>query len=301
MSEAAVEATPEATPTPVEAVPEPTPTPSTFDTMVGSLPEDLRTAPIWDEYKERGFEGLAKDHLNLQSVLGSTERVNLPNADSPPEAWANYREKMGIPENAGAYDLGEFAPPEGLPWDDGRVSKLAEAAHAANLSNEQWQALVNADAAYQSEQWQAQAADLQSRMGEATEALKAKYGDTFDARMELAEQYGLEKWGDDFQKLMNVDVPGMGRLGNIPQMVEMLMDLGQETKAEDTLEKGDTSGNPFAGLTPASAQQRIEELNATHRELLTSNDAARKGEREAVQRQLDTLYKIAWPGTGNLY
>lgn len=181
-------------PAPAAGAPQPTPPtkpPESQAPWWESLPEGLRLESI---KKFHGPDDLAKSYVELEKKLGQRPQgLVVPNEQSTPEQWAEYRKALGIPEAPEQYELHEFDPAkfEQYPLDDARLNAARQWAHEQGLSGKQFDALVKFDAQYHAQLVQ------QSRQQEqqATAKLRQEWGDEYDARLqqvaEVAQRTGL--------------------------------------------------------------------------------------------------------------
>ena len=72
-------------------------------------------------------DDLAKEHVNLQSLLGR-KGVIVPNQDDSPDIWSKYRSENNIPESFDKYNLEGFQKPEDT-WDENFQARMAEVSH----------------------------------------------------------------------------------------------------------------------------------------------------------------------------
>ena len=88
-------------------------------------------------------DGLAMSYLNLQSKIGSREEggVKLPTAESTPAELSEYREKIGVPKEAGDYKW--EGQPEGTELDTEILTERNAKMHAMNISQEQYSELMS--------------------------------------------------------------------------------------------------------------------------------------------------------------
>lgn len=198
--------------------------------------------------------------------------VAIPGADATPEEVTAYREKIGVPKEAGGYEL---ANPEGFPengfvdtelWDRAKV-----AAHKAGIPAAAMQELyadmmnfgVERQASYETEHT--------DRMNAATDALASKWGpadgDLFKRNVELTDRSIRELGGDELrQALVESGVlTAEGAVLNVP-VVEALQKVGASLFAEDSLYGGVSADrNPFKAETlDLTEQGRILKSNPQH-------------------------------------
>lgn len=132
----------------------------TPDAPTGEPTPELKSL-VPNDYQDKGWYGDMKDNPadffkhydEMQSSFGS--RVKLPDADSTPEEWGKFHDKMGRPESADKYNYGEV--PEGVEINAEMQGKFGELAYELGLSDTQAQKLMEFDV--QRAQSQAEKAD----------------------------------------------------------------------------------------------------------------------------------------------
>lgn len=141
--------------------------------------------------KYKSPEGLLKGAANLISFAGKkVEGVIVPNEGSTEQEIAEYRQAIGVPESATAYDLQPENLPEGMGWDEGLAESWQSAFHEAGISQEQAQKLSQAYSDITNNQLtQAnQTLQLQSEgeMEQQRAEMKKQWGDKYDTNLQNA-------------------------------------------------------------------------------------------------------------------
>lgn len=230
-----------------------------------SISEDLRSDSSLADIKD--VESLAKSYINGQKMLGSSVRI--PSEDASAEAKDSFYKslenvqgvaridsedksdlynKLGRPESAEDYKINT---PEGIELNNDRLSKYAEAAHKAGLSNTQFNDLVQVQLA--EAQAEAEAATASFEAGE--KSLKEAWGKAYEGRIEEARAAANtlgEKNPEAMQALLNSEA------ANNPVVMQAFYELAQAMKESGALSP--TSSGNAGGLTPDEAQAQIEEI-----------------------------------------
>lgn len=297
MSEAvaAPEAAPEAPETPAEPTPglgRETPTPETpmpgfpaWDSVKGALAPELRDQPVLATIKD--LPDLVTRFVHAERLVGG-EKIHRPTEKSPPQDWDRFYNALGRPENADGYDLGDFAPPEGLPWDEGLQKSLLPELHKAGLTNQQVNAVVRSYAEKQAESLAAQQQQQTEQMQTLERELKQKYGQAYESKVSLANRLFARMFGDRYQEMAQVKLADGHTLGNHPVFIEAFL-AAAEALGEDKLVG---QGEVPAILEPATAQERAREFEQQHHKALTDK---KHPEHLIRNREWDALYRQAYP------
>jgi hypothetical protein len=215
----------------------PNPTPSDWRT---GLPTDLRAHPALQHVKD--IAGLAKEHVNLQGLIGR-KGVIPPSDRDGPEHWDRFYNTLGRPPAPDGY---EFKKPDGLSdYSDELASWFRQAAHKAGLPAKAASALHDA--------FVARAMEGSRRAGiehaEATQSieseLQAEWGSGYDRKLEMARR-AARAYGDE-RTLTALE----SKLGGA-ELVRMFARIG-ESAAEDTL-----AGETRRSFAPAADEAKSE-------------------------------------------
>lgn len=142
--------------------------------------------------QQKGFKNpaaLAEAYMNAERAI-SSRSFEVPKTDDQ-ASWAKINTARGVPESADKYDLGELAKtmnPEALkPW--------TQVFHKLGIPNAAASELITAVSAQaaQAEAQRAQAFAQESQRE--AEAVKTKWGDSYDANLDLARR-GTTKLGE---------------------------------------------------------------------------------------------------------
>lgn len=225
----------------------------------------------WKDPKE-----LADGYRNLEKLLGG-EKMPMPKGADDKDGWNRVYDALGRPKTAEEYKL---PVPEG---DNGEFAKVASGKfHELGLSAAQAQGLAewwNATQAQNMQNFQAQSnAKIESDL----QSLKSEWGAAYDENVEFGRRAARE-YGLDQDKLSKIE----SALGTA-EMIKLMAQIGR-AQGEAKFVDGENKGNTF-GMTPAAAQQRIEQLRAdrdwTSKYLAGNADAT---------NELARLMKLAYP------
>lgn len=252
-----------------------------------SLPDDLRANPTLAPHPD--VASLAKEHINLQSLIGK-KGVIPPGEKDPPEAWDRFYNQLGRPESPDKYDLNGFKPPEGLPWQPEVQSAMLKEMHAAGLSNKQAARVLAKYAEMQGAQWN----DLNGKIGQSVEqntvALKKDWGAAYDAKVDVANRAFAFAAGDQMEAFRQVKLADGTYAGDNPLFVRMFAKIG-EAMSEDTL-KG--SGGRRMSMTPDEAKGEIARMEGD-KEIAAKMADRNHPEYGALNAKRNALYASAYP------
>lgn len=231
-----------------------------------ALPENIRG---WDETKNSDSpEAFWKQVENQRSMVGRS--VQIPTGDatdedrekffgrmkqhfpeitkapdySDPEATAQMRRDMGMPEKSESYIPPEFEIPEGVPFDESAYEVFKTAAHDAGLTQDQYKSIVGTAM----EANILKATEATTQFNDSMGVLKKEWGAGFDEKSAEAEKVRSEFF--DF-----IPADGMNA-ESLRAMSKIAAQFGAEnpslTATADQVRRG--------SLTPAEAKQRAAEI-----------------------------------------
>jgi hypothetical protein len=143
------------------------------------------TTRAWAEAKglqNGNFENVVNSYHNLEKMVGADKAgrtVTLLGDDATQEQKNEFYGKLGRPDAAENYTLGL---PEG-ETDGTRLEMMRNAAHDIGISDAQFTALAQADAAYISAMGQGHADNLAVGAAEAEATLRSEWGAAFDLKV----------------------------------------------------------------------------------------------------------------------
>ena len=130
---------------------------------------------------------LGKAYLELEPLIAA-KGIIPPKDGAPPEAIDAFHRALGRPDTVKDYDLGDFKPPEGLPWNEAVQGSMMQAMFDEGLNSGQVQRIIGkyaesqhgAYTEYLGKQDTDSAADLK--------ALRMGWGSNADKNMDLAQR-----------------------------------------------------------------------------------------------------------------
>lgn len=246
---------PDALPTPNDAVDPSAAGPAGDESWRAALPDELREAEALARFDD--VAALAREHVHLQSLIGRKGLIP-PGDDASPEERAAFFTALGRPASPEAYDLGDFAPPDDVPWNDALQAAMLGEMHAAGLTDGQARALLESYAGMQGaavSQARAEQAEASER---ALEALQAEWGARCDARLDLAGRAFRAAFGDDYDDIAGLELAGGGRVGDHPAFVRAFATLGERMAEPELVGAAPSPRAP----SPQSAQHHLTSLEA---------------------------------------
>lgn len=253
---------------------------------------DGAAKPWWDGMPEnlsglvqtKGWKDPAaavESYANLEKLVG-TDRLAIPKDDADHANWDKVYNRLGRPDRPEGYGL---KAPEGA--DPAFAKAASEVMHKAGLSAKQAQAL----AGWWGEQQAAALKGFTDQRAKAAEtdmaALKAEWGQTYDAEIEGARR-AARAYGLDEAKLTKIE----DALGT----AELLRLFAKIGKAQGEHAPADGAGSGGFGMTPAAAKAEIAALKVDAAFNAAYLDGSHVGHKDAVAR-MERLHKAAFPET----
>lgn len=178
------------------------------------------------------FEGVNNVTELAEGLLAKQKALVLPN--NPSEAdLAAYREARGVPESADGY---EFEESLGLGEED--ISLVRRVAHENNSTAQEATTLASALAEKNKAFSESVESERTQMISETKEYLKKTYGESAEAKMNLAKSVVKRFGGEEHLKFLEES-----SLGNHKSHVEMMIKFA-EAISEDTLDDGGSGPAP---------------------------------------------------------
>jgi hypothetical protein len=285
-----------AAPEPGTPAPEPVaPIVSDWTTLRTSLPTDLRDHPSLGQYGEgdapSGFAGLVKDHLEVQKLVGG-DKVTKPGADADIQDYARFYKELGRPDGDGSsYDLGDFAPPEGVPWDNDLQAGLMQDLYDSGASEEMANKLLRKYTDRTAGAYKDISFQLQEHRAEAQAALKTEWGAGYDANHELAERVFATAFGEEVDGVAQMELTDGTMVGDNPVFIRGMYEIAKRMEEGSFIEG---LAPKSLSLTPDAAQAEIDamERDPIQTKILTTQSHP---ENKALRAKANALYKAANP------
>ena len=254
--------------------------------FLAGLPEDLRAERSLAAI--RSVEDMARAYVSAQKLVG-LDRLPLPGADSPKEAWDVVYARLGRPDTPDGY---AFAYPDGI--DQERVGgdlvalfqQAAPELHALGVTKTQAAGLFKLQAELTAAQQAAAEQALTDRFAADDTALKTEWGAAYDRNLALARRGARELGGADELGALEAQI-GAGRL------IRICHRLG-ELLGEDKLVGGGAASGGGMILTPDQARQEIAARQRDADWTKAYFDKAHPGHKQAVA-EMARLHRFAYP------
>jgi hypothetical protein len=237
------------------------------------LPEALREEKSLKNIKT--LEHFAKNYVNAQKAVGS-DKIPLINEKSTPEERDAFFNRLGRPEKSDGYKISSKLP-EGVTINPEQSKAFNNFAHKIGVTQAQYDALVQFDAARKISEAQTADADKARVVEEGTSKLQEKWGAAYeqkvgDARRAAQQFGGVERFNS------------MG-MGNNPEFIEFLAEIGKSL-GEDRMKGAD------AVQIPVDAKAKIDEVmgNKQHPYFLKEHP-----QHNSAVAEMDRLFKMAYP------
>lgn len=216
---------------------------------------DEATAKVLDRYQDGA--AFVKAHKGLVDKVASGELRSVKKLakDATPEQVAEFRKANGIPEKADGY---EITLPVGLKLSDGDKAELEgyrAFAHENNLTPETVSKQVDWYMARKMEAAEALAGRDAEHFRAGEEALRKDWSFDYDRNISTVQTL-FEGNEELFATVMGARGPDGRKLGNTPEVLKFLVDIGVQANPSIREYAGDGS------TTPQGAAARIAEIEA---------------------------------------
>ena len=261
----------------------PAQSPVSFETLSGDTWAELVQSKFKDNsvvMNTKSAEDAITQLINAQKLVGSN-KVALPGENASEDEWAEFFSKVGRPDTADDYKLGEDL---GLPEDLMQVMKAQ--AHKLGYTNKQLNELLGTYKEWAASQAETSEAERIKSFEAAEAELKGKYGDLYEAKVHTANNL-IGKFGTD-EISKRLEETG---LGNDPKFIDMMIKIADQF-ADDTA-IGEALNTDLSSVN--QAKREIASLRADDTFQKKLFDAGATGHKEALIRWQE-LHKKAFPG-----
>ena len=212
-----------------------------------SLPEDLRSATVLANVPD--VATLVKNYVNAESLIGK-KRVPQPDPKWNDQQWDEFYAQVGRPATPDKYGVPDFKFEEGLTVQPELVDKAKMHFHKLGLNERQAKGILEYYFGMENDRFKTTRDSTATERLTAEEAMKKKWGDKFDVKVESAKAV-LKKFDKDgaFTNYLNES-----KLGNDPRMVEMLAEFAATMREDSSGQPGGSGGLPL----PDSQRAKLE-------------------------------------------
>ena len=251
-----------------------------------SLSSEIRDHPALTTLAD--VPALAKSYLETKEMVGR-KGIILPKEDDAGDV-ARFRKEIGVPDTPEEYDLADFAPPEGLPWDGDFQNAMLKRLHAVGIPNAQIKQLFSDYAEVQGEQYQAMIARAGKGHDDAQAKLRTELGGQYDEATALAKGAFKEAAGNDFAELSHLVLPDGTHLGDHPAFVRTFINVGKQYREHGMV--GDKVAGGGFRKSPEDARAEIAVLEKNPA-LYNADDP----EHKMIVDRKNQLYEDVYPTT----
>jgi hypothetical protein len=202
-----------------------------------------------------------RDYSQLEGTLGQN-KVAVPGKDAKPEDWDGVYNALGRPESPDKYDLGDFKPPEGLPWDGEAQKAMLAEMHAAGLNSTQAQRLLKKYGEMQGGSYQAMQGNAAAFVEQATQQLRKDWGNAYDANLELANRAVKRAFGDELDSVKQLRMADGTFMLDNPAIAKAFARVGGAWSEDSDLPGGRSGGGSAAIRTPDQAKAEISRIRS---------------------------------------
>ena len=204
------------------------------------------------------------------AAMAKTEgMVKLPGAEATPEEISAYRQALGIPDSADAYQFENLKLPDGVELDVEEIATFKGVAHELNLNPSQASKLVEFQAALEARRAQREMADANAFMEAESKRLQDAWGNDVEAKRVFSMRAG-QTWGLDLSKPFTaadvmIAFERAGRSVSEDKLVSgesITNRLSYASQADDILHnKQNTWNEPFFDAGHEKHEQAVAEWN----------------------------------------
>lgn len=199
---------------------------------------------------DKGLAALAGSYRNLEKHFGvpAEQLLKLPKDDADKETWNKIYDRLGRPAKPEEYEL---PIPAGV--DDGYAKFIATTMHELGITKKQAQALAAKQNEFVAGEATRQAEAYSATIEQQDSALHSKWGEAYDKNIQIARgsfaELGLKPEAvDALEKVM-------GFAG----VMEFFHNIGSKIGEDKFVSPGGVAG--FAGkMSPAAAQSRLDAI-----------------------------------------
>jgi hypothetical protein len=253
----------------------------------GDTHKDLVASKGW-----QSADAVIESYQGLEKLLGADKAgraIVLPKDDNDADGIKAFRAKLGVPEKADGYTVP--AKFKDTLKDDKLLPSVAAAAHKHGIPAKAYEGFLGDVLEAATALGKASDDEANANATKALDALKAKHGDQFDAKLELSRRLIGQVFTDPDGKSLEgealtakVDAMMRGEFSAADAM-QLFLSLGEKLG-----EPGAAGGQNMGGsaMTQQAAKEKLDELRQKRLENKIS-------EKDFLEES-DRLGKLAYPG-----
>ena len=262
--------------------------------------DDLKKDPSLATFK--GIDGLARSYVSTKKLVGADHSafVKIPTDATPAEELDKFYNTLGRPETPDQYVIPEqvVANKEKLMIKDETLAGFGAVAHAAGLSNTQFQKVVDWYGEFSAKEMESIATEFEGSVAQSAQALRTEWGEKYDQNIQLSKAAvrALAKQDDTIMDLLETPfLVGKSRLGDDPRMIRLFARIGAGLREDEIKDGRAGTGASFESRkTPAEALAEVSALKADREFMARWMDAKHPGHADSVRR-MDRLMEQAYP------
>jgi hypothetical protein len=232
-----------------------------------NLPDDLKGEKSIQTFKT--LPDVIKSYVNTKKLMGD-KRIAIPSENAKPEEVAEFYKAIGRPEKPDEY---KFSVPDELKdyYDDEILNQARSELHKIGLTKSQFDVVMALDKQRLADGIKKMAEAEQNEIVEAEHYLRAKWGDKYDARLNLANRMISENADLDIKDKL------IGEIGNNPVVADFLANIASKFLEHKEVIAQDMTAS-------YDIQQKIDELMHT--------DAYRDGTHQDHKLMVERVQKL---------
>jgi hypothetical protein len=168
---------------------------------------------------------VAKSYIEAQKFIGG-EKIAMPQEGWQQGEYDTFYNALGRPEAPDGYDLSDFTPPEGVPWDNDFLNTMVEKFHGAGLSQQQVANVLKEYGEAEGARWQAAQQQIEVSRQESEAALRNEFGTAFAAKIDAGTRAIKMAAGETAAGLLELTLEDGTKLGNHPDFIRAWANVG---------------------------------------------------------------------------
>lgn len=216
------------------------------------IDESIRDDPSLATYKD--VNGMAKSLINAQKMIGA-DKVAVPGKYTTDEEWNAFYAKIGRPETADGYEL---SVSENIGEDGAAFFK--ELAFKHGLTQKQAEGIIGEYGTYIEGVGQKSEEQIEEYRVGLEKDLQKQWGENYQATLDRSNDV-VDFFSPEGEELTEIKLADGTRLGDHPQVIEMLANVGQflsEKIGEDSFSGRDN----VPGMALDDVQKELNDLMA---------------------------------------